>query len=265
MSKDGEYDALSDWYDILWPDVDDLPLYRRLANKHSSSFLELGCGTGRLACELAKSGYPTIGIDLSTKMLERANARKATLDLEAQSLVDFKLQDMTSFVLERQFDFIIAPFSTMLEVISTEDRTATYQSSLRHLSDNGALVVDNWFRGSGHLADWGKPRPHGIVTFIGGRQHPAKADIQIQHFEVQTYQPDGIMELIILVDEITPGGGVRRRTFNLTRCYVSPDQTHEELTRAGFRQIEVNGGFNLESMYDPALRGRGRQIFIARR
>ena len=263
MRKNEEYDALSEVYDILWPGVNDLSFYLELAKTHGSPILELGCGTGRLACELARLGFRTTGIDISPRMLERAEARKASLSYEVQSLVEFELLSMTEFHLRRRFGLILAPFSTMFELSSAEERAATYCCCIKHLKDGGALIIDNWFKGEGQLADWGKPRPHGVVTFLGDRKHPSQSGTRIQHFEAQEYGSDGLMELTIFVDELNTENTVHRKTFKVTRRYAHPDQTLEELEMAGFDEIDVYGGFNREELYDPNLRGRGRQIFVA--
>ncbi|HQN19618.1 MAG TPA: class I SAM-dependent methyltransferase, partial [Syntrophobacteraceae bacterium] len=42
------------------------------------SILDVGCGTGRHAIELAKRGYAVTGLDLSSEMLARAAARAGT-------------------------------------------------------------------------------------------------------------------------------------------------------------------------------------------
>jgi cyclopropane fatty-acyl-phospholipid synthase-like methyltransferase len=44
-----------------------------------STVLDMGCGTGRHAIELAKRGFEVVGVDLSAKMLEvaRRNALRA--------------------------------------------------------------------------------------------------------------------------------------------------------------------------------------------
>jgi len=47
----------------------------------SKNILDIGCGTGRHAMELAKRGYRVTGIDLSENQLERAR-QKAREDFE---------------------------------------------------------------------------------------------------------------------------------------------------------------------------------------
>lgn len=43
---------------------------------HSGYTLDAGCGTGLLSAELARRGYPVVGIDRSSAMLNRAHGKK---------------------------------------------------------------------------------------------------------------------------------------------------------------------------------------------
>jgi len=72
------------------------------------------------------------------------------------------------------------------------------------------------------------------------------------------------LDLTAFLDEVSSDGAARRRTFPVLRHYVSPEQTKAELLEAGFRDIQIYGGFKHEPLYDSSLKGRGRQIFIAR-
>lgn len=47
-----------------------------------SRILEVGCGTGRTACYLARSGYQVTGLDLRPEMLVKAAARSASEQLQ---------------------------------------------------------------------------------------------------------------------------------------------------------------------------------------
>lgn len=68
-----------------------------------ASILDLGCGTGRHAVELAKRGYSVVGVDLSPGML--GEARKAA-DLAGVE-VEWVEADATTFRTERRFDAAI--------------------------------------------------------------------------------------------------------------------------------------------------------------
>jgi ubiquinone/menaquinone biosynthesis C-methylase UbiE len=61
-------------YDILNPFADDTAFYLALAEP-ARHVVDLGCGTGLFACELAKRGHRVTGIDPSPRMLRVARAR----------------------------------------------------------------------------------------------------------------------------------------------------------------------------------------------
>ncbi len=67
-----------------------------------AAILDIGCGTGRLAVELAKAGYAVTGIDLSAGMLREARAAaRAGVELELVQA------DATSFDLGREFEVAV--------------------------------------------------------------------------------------------------------------------------------------------------------------
>jgi len=68
-----------------------------------SLILDVGCGTGRHAIELAKRGYKVTGIDISKEMLKEAKKRCRE---EAVS-VNFKQSDATDFKVEELYDACI--------------------------------------------------------------------------------------------------------------------------------------------------------------
>ncbi|KAK44714.1 methyltransferase type 11 [Caballeronia jiangsuensis] len=61
-------------YDVLNPFASDTAFYLALAES-AEHVVDLGCGTGLLACELAKRGHRVTGIDPSAQMLRVARAR----------------------------------------------------------------------------------------------------------------------------------------------------------------------------------------------
>jgi len=64
---------LAGLYDVLDDDRSDLDLYTRLANGlGASSVLDVGCGTGTLACKLASLGIDVVGLDPAAASLDIA-------------------------------------------------------------------------------------------------------------------------------------------------------------------------------------------------
>jgi SAM-dependent methyltransferase len=78
-------------------------LLEELSLKQGAAILDVGCGTGRHAIELAKRGYVVTGIDVSAKMLAKA-AEKAKA---ANVNVNLIRGDATQFQLPKKYDGVI--------------------------------------------------------------------------------------------------------------------------------------------------------------
>ena len=78
-------------------------LIEELALKPGAAILDVGCGTGRHAVELARRGYKVTGIDLSTEMLKEAREKAKAAGVE----VSFIRADATDFNLPAKYDAAI--------------------------------------------------------------------------------------------------------------------------------------------------------------
>ncbi len=65
--------------------------------------LDVGCGTGRHAIELAKRGYSVTGVDLSENMLDKAREKA----IEAGVQIDFQIADARNLQFEDEFGLVI--------------------------------------------------------------------------------------------------------------------------------------------------------------
>ena len=95
------YDGfIADYYDsspMVTQRAQDVAFYCNAAQKYGDPLLELGCGTGRISFAIAEADYRVVGLDISTRMLERAEAKRQTLRRETRDPVRFIHGDMTSF------------------------------------------------------------------------------------------------------------------------------------------------------------------------
>ncbi|MBP7828363.1 MAG: methyltransferase domain-containing protein [Kiritimatiellae bacterium] len=78
-------------------------LVRELGLKPGMSILDLGCGTGRHAVELARLGFRVTGVDLSAGMLAQARAKAAAAGVDATWIQE----DATRFSAGESFDAAI--------------------------------------------------------------------------------------------------------------------------------------------------------------
>lgn len=130
------YDLWSEIYDdeanplvmIEAPEVS-----RALGDVRGLSVLDVGCGTGRHAIELAKAGAHVTGVDFSNGMLEKARAKPG-----AES-VRFLHQDAASTLPfePRSFDRVIS----CLVVDHVKDLAAFFSELHRVCRDDGSIVV----------------------------------------------------------------------------------------------------------------------------
>ena len=98
------------------------------------SVLDAGCGTGRVAAELARRGFDVVGVDLDPSMLGKARSRDPELRWVVGDLADAGLD------LGRRFDLVVMAGNVMIYLEpGTEGRVVA--NLARHLSPGGALVA----------------------------------------------------------------------------------------------------------------------------
>lgn len=135
-----------------------------------ATVLDAGCGTGRVAIELARHGIEVVGVDVDPSML--ATARERGPDVEwAQG-------DLRTFDLERRFDVVVmagnvplfTPAGTQAELVA---------GVARHVAPHGLVVA-------GFSTDW-NDRPYDTNTFD---EHAAAAGLDlVERFSTWDRQP----------------------------------------------------------------------------
>jgi len=103
-----------------------------VASLAPSSVLDAGCGTGRVAVELARRGIDVVGVDADPEMLERAQWRRPDLV--------WVLADLASLVLDRRFDVVVMA-GNILPFAEPASRAAIVATCAGHLAPDGLVVV----------------------------------------------------------------------------------------------------------------------------
>lgn len=98
----------------------------------SGSVLDAGCGTGRVAIELAARGYDVAGVDLDPGMLDTAREKAPELS--------WTLADLLDVDLGRRFDLIALPGNVMI-FLTPGTEPDVVENLARHLEPGGLLVA----------------------------------------------------------------------------------------------------------------------------
>jgi ubiquinone/menaquinone biosynthesis C-methylase UbiE len=127
---------LAEFYDIdnARP-RDDFRFVRRLA-KDAQSILDIGCGTGELAVELA-DGRDVVGIDPARAMLDIARRRRGG------NMVEWIEADVRNMQLARTFDLIVMTGHAFQTLLTASDRRAALNTIAAHLESGGRFIFDS--------------------------------------------------------------------------------------------------------------------------
>lgn len=126
---------------VIWHDVEcgayveDLELWRSLAERHGDPLLDVGAGTGRTALDLARRGHRVMALDRDPVLIAELRDRAEGLELEAV------VADARSFEIGREFALILMPMQTIQLLGGPEGRAAFLHRALAHLRPGGALAV----------------------------------------------------------------------------------------------------------------------------
>ena len=135
LSEAEEY-ALFGYPHTTMQDCDFLEDIIKVSNCLSPALLDIACGTGRHAREMARRGYDVTGIDISENMVCAASENAATGGLD----IRFDVRDMRTLDFHSQFDIAYVLFNTMGLLISNEDILAFLQSTCDALRPKGLFV-----------------------------------------------------------------------------------------------------------------------------
>ena len=96
------------------------------------SVLDAGCGTGRVAIELARRGIDVVGVDVDGSMLEKARTKQPELPWIHADLADVDLG--------RTFDAVVLAGNVMIFLARGTERQVV-SNLAGHLVPDGALVA----------------------------------------------------------------------------------------------------------------------------
>ena len=214
----------------VWHDVEcaaytaDLDLWRELAADADGPILDLGCGTGRVALDLATRGHDVTGLDSDPELVEalRLRARERGVHVEAVA------GDARSFELGRVFALVISPMQVVQLLGGADGRAGMLEAVRRHLRAGGvfAAALANPFDG------WSETE-----------SLPPLPDVREEHGWVYSSTPIGVRRAAggFVIERrreaVSPTGELSEEMATIELDAVMAAELEQEAAAHGFRAL----------------------------
>jgi len=188
----------------------------------SLKIIDIGCGTGRHAIELAKRGYQITGIDLSDSQLKRAREKTKEQGLE----IDFQRQDARNLPFEGKFDLAIMLCEGGFSLMETDEMNfEILKSATRALKDKGKFIFTTL---SGLF-----PLYHSVKEFYEAAAKEGNSACKNCSFDLMTFRDHNT---VVFEDD----AGAKKELSCNERYYV-PSELTWLLKTLGYKKIDIFG------------------------
>ncbi len=220
-----EEEFFASLYDCVnsWSVSDDFYLDRGV--EAGGPVLDLGCGTGMLACGLAAKNLKVTGVDPSEAMLRVARSR---VDGEKVSWIN---SDGQSLRLSQRFNFIYMTGHAFQQLLTDNDAVRLLRAAADHLHPDGRFVFETRNPTAQAWLSWTPEHSRRTV------QSPQRGRVMLFH-DAQFEPTTGIVEIrehYQLLDT-----GVHRVGRNRVR-FIDQEHLAHLLTRAGLAAVAWYG------------------------
>jgi len=184
----------------------------------SKIILDIGCGTGRHAIELAKRAYNITGIDLSDSQLKRARIKAKQQGVD----VNFKKADARKFNFHNHFDLVIMICGGAFSLMETDEMNfQILENATRSLKAKGKFI----FTSLNALF----PLFHSVKDFLNANSQKIKKTT----FDLMTFREKSILE-------ITDDSG-KLKTLKCDERYYTPSEISWLLKSLKYKKVDIYG------------------------
>lgn len=213
---------------VMWHDVEngsygaDFPVWRELAARAGGPILEAGCGTGRVALDLAARDHHVLGVDIDPVLVaafcERAEARR----LEARA----ETGDIRHLDVAGEFALVLVPMQTIQLLDGADERRAALESMrgvLRPRGIVGLAIVEGDLGANAPGSELGRPLPD--VNELG--------DWVYSSLPIELSEDAGRIVISRLRQIVAPDGDLTEERHDLSLAVLDADSLEAEAAAAG--------------------------------
>jgi ubiquinone/menaquinone biosynthesis C-methylase UbiE len=169
-------------YDSLNPPAEYERFYVDLAGREPKSILDMGCGTGRLACQLASCGHRVTGADPAVAMLDVARKR------HGGGQVHWVQADAGGILLTNRFDLIVMTGHAFQKLLTDDEITRALRNFARHLKHAGMLAFETRNPLRHEWEEWVPDLSRAVAVLPDGSKADTHNDIRSVVGELVTYE-----------------------------------------------------------------------------
>jgi ubiquinone/menaquinone biosynthesis C-methylase UbiE len=229
--------AFARLYDTFnpWGAGDDF--YLALARQSGGPVLDLGCGTGMLACRIAAEVSPVTGVDLAAGMLQVARSRPGA------DRVTWIEGDGRNLQLQQRFNLIYLTGHAFQVFLTDADVLSVLRTAARQLNPEGRLAFETRNPGARAWLSWNPKESRKVAQLPGlGR---------VEEFSENVYDSTtGIAELTHHYRFLDKGG---QQVGHSRLRFIDRNHLAELIASAGLSPREWYGSWD-RSDYSPASR-----------
>jgi SAM-dependent methyltransferase len=195
--------------------------------KPGASVLDLCCGQGRHAVQLAKRGLRVTGLDLNSEYLKLARRAAEASHVQLETVAS----DMREIPFENTFDAIVNMYSSFGYLESEAEDLKVLESAAKALRPGGRLLLDMLNR------EWA------VANYIQNDWHSgADGTLYVERRDLDLASSRMHVHFIV----IDPNNSRRESIGHIIRLYTLTEMTRL-LERVGLIVTAVFGGFDSES------------------
>ncbi len=197
-------------------------LEKELGFNKSLNILDVGCGTGRHAIEMALRGYNITGIDLSESMLKKAREKASQKGLD----IPFLCHDARKLPFNGIFDAAIMLCEGGFSLMETDEMNFEILKSATRALKPGGLLIFTTLNGL-------FPLYHSVEEFHKEDAEKGNATYRSNTFDLMTFRDYNITEM-------TDDNG-NPISLSCNERYYVPSEITWLLKSLGHTQIEIFG------------------------